>query len=141
MKAKSRKKRIAVAIVLGTVVAAAVFASAASLAVNPKSLGAGGNVVASCDTDGVGVDYTTAFDAANATTANGGYKVSEVKVTGLAAGCANHAYKVQFVGGTAPSFSGTFGGTIDTTAETLTIGAGNQPWAKDLTNVYVVISG
>ena len=57
-------KRTLIALVAGLVVFGGVIASASSLGgVSSRALGSGASVVASCDTDGVALAYTTAFDA------------------------------------------------------------------------------
>lgn len=58
-------------------------ASAASLGgLTADGVGAENGAVAACDTDGVTISYTTAYDATA-----GLYKVSAVSVAGIAVGC------------------------------------------------------
>jgi len=76
-------KRLIIALVVGLVIFAMVYAFAATLNVNTKSLGAGGNAVASCNAS-ANVSYNAVYSAALP-----GYKVSTVPITS-AAGCARH---------------------------------------------------
>ena len=63
--ASTRRKAAAVAIaVVG--VAGLSLAAAAQLTLDSESLGAGSTIVAACDTDGIDVTYTRAWDAADA---------------------------------------------------------------------------
>jgi hypothetical protein len=78
-----RRKGAMVAGLLGVVAFGGAFASAAGLGITDGSLGAGVTLVASCDTDGVTLGYTTAYDATSGT-----YKTATVNVTGIAAACA-----------------------------------------------------
>jgi hypothetical protein len=76
-------KRTIIAAVAGLRVFGGVLASASSLGgVTSKGLGPSTSVVGSCDTDGVTLGYTTAFEAATGT-----YRVSAVTVSGMAAPC------------------------------------------------------
>ena len=69
----------------GLAVTGGVFASAASLGgVESANLGSSATVVASCDTDGVTVDYSTAYDSASGTylvNTEEPYKDQKAKVT------------------------------------------------------------
>ena len=78
---KHMNKKIALGVTAGICAFGAVTASASSLGgVETTDLGTSADVVASCDTDGVAVDYTTAFS-------NGAYRVTAVKLSGIAAAC------------------------------------------------------
>jgi hypothetical protein len=81
---------LALATVSGLVVA-----SAASLGgVGMNQLGAGSAVVASCDGDGVALDYVVAFDDAS-----GAYVVTDVDVSGIDAACGGAEVSVVLSGG------------------------------------------
>ena len=68
-------KKLALGIAAGVSAFAAVTASASSLGgINTEQLGTSADVVASCDTDGVTVEYVTAFS-------NGAYRVTDVKLS------------------------------------------------------------
>lgn len=84
-------KRSLVAGVAGLAIAGGVFASAASLGgVQSTNLGSSATVVASCDTDGVAIDYTTKYDPAA-----GIYRVEEVKLGSIAPDCKGEAVEVS----------------------------------------------
>lgn len=81
MARKKRTTRKSVAIALGIVsIAGLSMASAAQLTITSADVSAGTQVVASCDTDGVTVAYTTAFSA-------GEYVVTGVSVTAINTAC------------------------------------------------------
>ena len=88
---KNGKRRAAlVAIGLGIIGTGGVLASAASLGVSTTgSLGTGVQVIASCDDDGVNVEYLTDFS-----TATGRYDVVAVKITGIAPACVERNLKI-----------------------------------------------
>lgn len=145
-------KQLKLALGAGVLATAAVLASAASLGtVTSTNLGAGNTVVASCDTDGIAVDYTTVYDATTAT-----YRVSEVKLSRVAAACNGQDVNITVYGGAAGDASrptiGTvtapaavFLGTADLRTITLpVVGTGTPvalPRAQDVTGVAIVISG
>ena len=82
IKSKSMRKK-SVAVLAGLAIAGAVGASAASLGgLNSDNLGADTGEVASCDTDGIDVGYTTEY---NATAAE--YIVTSIDLTDINALC------------------------------------------------------
>jgi hypothetical protein len=88
--ASAHRKATVIAGGLGVLAFGGVIASAATLGtINNASLGAGVQVVASCDTDGVGVAYQTTFD-----TTSGKYKVTSVDVSGINAACVGKNLKM-----------------------------------------------
>ncbi len=81
---RKRRRRIVAAIIAGAATLGVVGASAASLGgITSNSLGADTAVVGSCDTDGVTLAYTNAYDATL-----GRYQTTSVNVTGINAACA-----------------------------------------------------
>lgn len=128
-------KRKTLAIVAAVAAFGAVSASAASLGgLSGTSLGADSTVVASCDTDGVTVGYTTAYNAAAKE-----YVVSGVQLTGVAAGCAGKAANVTLSDAAGASLgSGTVASVAGTTVN-VTISPSAS--AKNVANVAVVIAG
>jgi hypothetical protein len=81
--ASAHRKATVIAGGLGVLAFGGVIASAATLGtISNASLGAGVQVVASCDTNGVTVAYQTTFDATL-----GKYKVTSVDVSGIDAAC------------------------------------------------------
>ncbi len=125
-------KRLALGIGAGVAAFAAVTASAASLGgVNAAGLGADTNVVASCDTDGVSVDYTTGYVGTE-------YKVTAVKLSGVAAACNGKAVAITLRG--ASGSLGEVTGTRDTST-TQSFSLGTAVSASSVTGVAVVIAG
>jgi hypothetical protein len=93
---RRKNKRLATA-ALGLAAFGAIAASAAGLGgLTSQSVGSSDTVVASCDTNGVGIQYTTSY---NATASK--YVVTGVTLTGVAAGCNNETADVTLkdVGG------------------------------------------
>ena len=132
-------KQLLLALGAGAAATAAVVASAATLgSVDSTDLGAGTQVVASCDSDGIDVSYTTGFS-------DGEYRVTAVTLEGIAATCATQGVKVTLydadddrVGeGSATLVAPTL---VGTTANVDITVPGAAP-AEDVTGVAVVISG
>jgi hypothetical protein len=122
-------KRKTLAVVAAVAAFAAVSASAATLGgLNSASLGADTSVVASCDTDGVAVSYTTAYHAASKE-----YRVSAVDLSGIAGTCDTGTIKVTLASDSASL--GETSGTVAGSTASLAISA----TAEDVTNVAVVI--
>lgn len=125
-------KQLILALGAGGAAAAAVVASAASIGtVDSTNLAAGTGVVAACDDDGVGVSYTTAFDAGN-------YEVASVDLSGIATACNAQAVKITLYDGTGATVGST-SGTVSGATGTFTVAA--PPLAEDVVGVAVVISG
>jgi hypothetical protein len=94
MKMKSMRKK-SVAILAGLAVAGAVGASAASLGgLNSENLGAETGIVASCDDNGINVDYTTVFDSDV-----GEYLVTAINLSDVSPGCAGQTYDFTAIDG------------------------------------------
>jgi len=127
-------KRMLLAATAGTASAGAAFAMAATLGgITTNSLGADTTVVSSCDTNGVTIDYTTAFDAANAV-----YEVTHVVVTNIDAGCSGQLIDVGLTNSAGSSSASAVQGTLDNTGSiTLTVTNGFS--AEDVDNVAVII--
>jgi hypothetical protein len=137
---RSARRKVVAITVVGLGIAGLGLASAAQLNLTSGALGAGTRVVASCDSDGVGVAFSNAFD----TTAKG-YGVTEVKLTGIDAACANQAVKITLLDGdptatTAAAKLVEVNGTVGTTGGTLTIPVSTSVKAADVKGVAVVIS-
>jgi len=126
-------KQLLLALGAGGAAAAAVVASAATLgSVNSTDLGAGTSVVASCDTDGIDVDYTTAYDSVSAS-----YKVATVVLDGVDAACDAQAIKITFATGTGTSLA-EITDTVDDTSLSFPV---TGVTAQALGGIAVVISG
>ncbi|MCD4535847.1 hypothetical protein LRP67_17290 [Nocardioides sp. cx-169] len=94
-------KQLVLALAAGTTAFAAVVGSAATLGgITSDDLGADTSVVASCDTDGIAVEYSTTY-----VEMTGVYEVDEVTLTGIDQGCAGQSYKVTLAGGASSTTS------------------------------------
>ncbi len=119
MKSKNLRKK-SVAVLAGLAIAGAVGASAATLGgLGGEDLGADTGDVASCDTDGVDVGYTTEFDATA-----GEYLVTELNLSDINANCEGQDFDLTVLDGSdavLDSFSGVIaqtGGAQDITVTT-----------------------
>ncbi len=129
-----RTRRIAAASIAGFAAIGGAFASAASLGtITENTLGANTVVIASCDTDGVTLNYTTAYDAAS-----GKYRTATVVVSGIAAGCAGKKLDLTLKNNTtgASLGSGTVASIVGTSATVAVVAD-----AFDVTGAAVVIYG
>jgi hypothetical protein len=134
-------KNLLLALGAGGAATAAVVASAATIGtVDSTDLAAGTSVVAACDSDGVAVTYTTAYDAVL-----GGYKVSTVTLDGVADACIGQEASITLKGAANVSLASiaasvpTYTGTADdNTADFPVSGTVSAALA---TGVAVVISG
>lgn len=135
---KSKSKRKTLAVLAAVAAFAAVSASAASLGgLTSKNLGADANVVASCDTDGVDVAYTTSYVPAAQE-----FQVSAVQLSNVNSACNGQTANVVLsdssgtqIGAGTVTLSGLVG-TTGTQTVTLTTNAS----AKAVKGVAVVIS-
>jgi hypothetical protein len=85
----STRKRLTIALV-GATALGAVVASAASLGgLTSSSLGANDTIVASCDTDGMTIGYTNAYDSST-----GKYRTSAATITGIAPACVGQSLSI-----------------------------------------------
>jgi len=126
-----RKKLIA--IIFGLLVFSLVSASAASLGgVSTSDLGAEAAVVASCDTDGVTVDYTTTYVPG----APGNFEVASVVVTAIDPAC--DGFDIDIAVGDGSSELGNGSDVVASGAATVAISTGVD--AAAVTEVGVVIS-
>ena len=125
-----RKKSVAV--LAGLAVAGIVGASAASLGgVTANDLGADVGVVASCDTDGVIVDFTTGFSGGVPT-------VTSVTVSGINANCAGQNIDVTLLNSTNTQLGSI--GTAVVGGASVSVGGFGSPDAEAVTGVAIVIS-
>jgi hypothetical protein len=112
-KTRINKKRLIVALLLATLAFAGMVASAASLGgITNGNLGADDTVVASCDTNGVTLAYTYAYN----TTGTAGYKVVTVTVGGINDACDGQAIGVTLTGAANAS--------LESVSSTVPVGAG-----------------
>jgi hypothetical protein len=121
MKMKSMRKK-SVAILAGLAVAGAVGASAASLGgLNSENLGAETGIVASCDDNGINVDYTTVFDSDV-----GEYLVTAINLSDVSPGCAGQTYDFTAIDGDGVIIFAAADGTL-----TLSGAVGDEPNTND----------
>ena len=133
---RKRRRRIGAAIIAGAATLGVVGASAATLGgLNSASLGADVTVVSSCDTNGVTLAYTNAYDAAL-----GRYQTTVVTVNGIDAACAGKqlAITLKDVGG-ASLGGGTVASIVGTSAPVTLVAPGVN--ANVVVGAAVVISG
>jgi hypothetical protein len=143
MKMKSMRKK-SVAILAGLAVAGAVGASAASLGgLNSENLGAETGIVASCDDNGINVDYTTVFDSDV-----GEYLVTAINLSDIDAACEGQAFSFTVLGdpageSTVDSILLTEQGPINQTsgAQSITVAASPGLTAELVTGIAMSISG
>ena len=126
-------KRIVIIGVLGVVVFGAVFAFAAALTVNTKSLGAGSATVAACNASAA-VSYNTAYSSSLP-----GYQVTTAPLTS-AAGCGTMAYTVTLTG-TGNTSLGSVSGSLAAGGTATPDFTSQNVNAASVVGVSVVISG
>ena len=127
-----RKKVLAVIAAVG--VFGALTASAATLGgLNSVALGADQTVVASCDSDGVALAYTNAYDAAT-----NAYQTTAVTLSGIASACANSTFQLTLSDGSTSLVSAS--GTVGSTASQV-VTLPSPVAAKSVTAASLVITG
>jgi hypothetical protein len=90
--------------------------------------------VASCDTDGVDVDFTTSYSAAA-----GEYVVTSVDVSGIAAGCAGQTMNVTVTDGAGGALSS--GSVASIAGATATVALAPSASAEAVEGIAIVIAG
>lgn len=131
------RRRLILALVIGSVVFATVVGMAAALGpVTAENLGAGNSVVASCDTDGVSVSYSTSYDGTD-----GRYEVTGVTVDGIANTCDGQTLTVALADSAGALLTeGSVTVPVDALATTASVTPGTPPAATLVANVHVVIA-
>ncbi|MEQ1873239.1 MAG: hypothetical protein ABL953_05870 [Ilumatobacteraceae bacterium] len=125
-----------IAVLAGIAMAGAVGASAATLGgLSSTGLGSDNSVVAACDTDGISIAYTTAY---NATAQE--YQVSAVNFTGVNAACNAKAASVSVRNGTT-NLGTTNAASITVTASAFSITLASPVSAASVNGVSLIISG
>lgn len=122
------RRRLALAAVVFCVASATLGAAATLGGVSAQGIGAGRSVVASCDTDSVGMTYAVS-----------GGTVSSVTVTNLAAACAGGALRVVLAGSTGASLGA--GGPVTISGTSATVSLSPQPTATAVTAAHVSVVG
>lgn len=125
-----------IAVLAGVSIAGVVGASAATLGgLGSSSMGSDNSVVAACDTDGIAIAYTTAY---NATAQE--YQVSAVNFSGVNAACNAKAASVSLRDGTT-GLATANSASITVTAGAFTLTLGSPVSANAVDGVSLVISG
>jgi hypothetical protein len=133
MSTNKNRKRLVVAGAAAFVAFGAVVASAAGLGgITSGSVGADTTVVASCDTDGVAVAYTTTYDATSRA-----YQVTGVTVSGVADGCSTQNLAVTLSNNAGTALAN---GSATVAGNSVTVALSNSVDAKALRRVAVVIA-
>lgn len=128
-------KRRVIILVAGLAVFAAILAAAASLTVNSDTLGAGGDTVESCDTDGV---FVSGYNS-NPNFIDGQPKVGSVDVKDIAVpACLGKTVQV-FLSDANDLELGSGEKTVGSANESVLLSP--NPPASDIANVDVVITG
>ena len=126
--AVTRNRKIGIAVAGGALVAGVFAASAASLGtLTATNLGTTAGVVAACDTDGIGVNWGASSYLGVATgvtppsaTAGSTYELTQLTLTGIAAGCNTQNYKVTLAGASGAAIATATPGTITGTSQLIT---------------------
>ncbi len=125
-----------VAILGGVLIAGIAGASAASLGgVTAGSLGSDDSVVAACDTDGIAIAYTSAYNAAAQQ-----YQVTAVNFSGVNAACTAKAASVTLRNGTT-ALATVNAASITVAANAFSMTLGTPVAANSVNGVSLVISG
>lgn len=130
-----RNKKKVLALVAAVGVFGTLTASAATLGgLNSVTLGADQTVVAACDTDGIALDYTSAYDDAT-----NSYKTAAVTLAGIADACVGSDFQLTLSNGTTALVELT--GEVAPTAGAQVVTLASPVNAKDITAASVVITG
>jgi len=128
-------KRVLLGVAAGVLAAGAIGASAASLGgITGSSVGADTVVTAACDTNGIGVGYTTAYSASV-----GAYQISGVNLTGVDPACNSLKYALTVADAANVSLAQATG-TLTVTANAATI-TFTPVAANSVGRLALVISG
>lgn len=129
-------KRAAIALLAGVSIAGIAGASAATLGtLTSTSLGSGDSVVAACDTDGMGITYTTAYSALAQR-----YQVTAVNFSGVNPACTTKAASLSLRNGTT-ELQTTSVASITVAATSFSITLGTAVEAALVNGTSLIISG
>jgi hypothetical protein len=137
---RSARRKVVAITVVGLGIAGLGLASAAQLNLTTGSLGAGTRVVASCDTDGIAVAFTNAFNGSLK-----GYAVTGVTLNDVSATCSGQAISIDLLdtdpnSATAGTSLAHLTGTATATG-TVTLSVSGTVAASAVQGVAVVIAG
>jgi hypothetical protein len=135
---RRRRRGILFALLIGLAAFGLVGAAAASLnGLGGQKLGADDTVVASCDTDGVNLAYTNAYDATT-----GIYRVTAVTISGINVACNTESMSVTLKDNTGASLgTGTAVVNVAGPGFAQTVAIAPTASAKAVVGAAVVISG
>ena len=142
-KPSPKGRRFAAAVLALVGLAGLGIASAAQLNLTTTPLGAGTEIVATCQGAGtITVGYTTGWN----TSGTAAYKVSAVTFSGVNAACVGKAYRIQLLNASSAALGTEIVGTVPAlgaggTFSTAGIAAASQQRAQDLGGVAVIIVG
>ena len=133
---RHRRRRMAVAVLVGSASFAVLGASAATLGgITGTAVGADTAVIGSCDTDGVTLTYTNTYDATL-----GRYQTTAVTVSGIAGACAGKTLSLTLNDASSASLASGTVGSISATSANVTM-SGSGAAADAVTGATLVISG
>lgn len=131
------KKRMLTALILGGVVFAAAFALAAPLTVNSDGLGAGVDLIASCD-NSVDVSYNSVY---NSIVSSGEYVVNAITVSDIDPACNGQLLQFTLSSDSGPATPYQSPATAITgTSQTFSVIGDGYPGSQ-LSDIAIVISG
>lgn len=134
-----KPRKLALAVLASITIAGIAGASASSLGgLNSQSVGSDDNVIASCDTTGIDIAYTVAYNASNGKNEITGVSLSKVNEL-----CNGKAATLTLRNGTASVATGTTNNLVVTgTGDTGTASFSVTPYDAELVNaVSLVIQG
>jgi hypothetical protein len=137
-KERGKSKRLILAAMVGAAVFTVAFGTAASLGgITGGDLGADAAVIASCDSDGVAVSYSTSYSAAG----TAGYKVGSVTVSGINNACDGQDISVNLTGAGDASLQEVSSSVpTDAGSTSHTLNFGSSTLAESVTGVHVIIA-
>ena len=130
------RKRLLIALAVGSAVFAGAYAMAASLSVSSTRLGSGNAAVTSCDTDGIATSYTVSYSA----TGTAGYKIDTAEITGVAPACNGGSMKVTLTGASSALLAERTQAVSGVANYSVNFAAAGV-LASDVTGVHVTIAG
>lgn len=130
------KKRTGIAVLAALLVFGGVLAMAASLGgITSTKVGADNTALASCDTDGVSTNYSTAWDGTDDR-----YEISTVTVSGVADACDTQTLSVSLTDTTGDQIASGSLTIPSSVATSFGVSLSSAASAKDATGVHVLIA-
>lgn len=114
-------------------------ASAAQLSLTTAPLGAGTEIVATCQGEAtITVDFSTAWATSPAPQ---GYRVTDVRLTGVAASCAGKTFSMRLLDAAGAAVGPELTGTLASGTTTVPISSAGRPLAQTVAGVALVVHG